>query len=95
MEDDDRIDERATTNLVYFEELAYEGGAVGKITVSVFKSSDDEDRGGLVFRIALEDRASSFIPYAVNTESGVELHMAGDIESASLVQVFKKALNRI
>lgn len=95
MEDDDSIDERASTNLVCSEELAYEGGAVGKVTVSVFKSSHDEDRGGFVFRIEIEDCASSFIPHAVNTENGVELHMAGDIESVNLVQALKKALNKI
>ncbi len=35
------------------------------------------------------------MPYAVNTKNGVELHMAGDIESANLVQAFKKALDKI
>ena len=95
MEDDEFIDSRASTQVVHTVEVPFEGGAIGKVVVTVFKSKDDEDRGGLVFRIALDDQGSSFIPHAVSIENGIELHMAGDIEAKSLVQALKTALSSL
>lgn len=95
MEDDEHIDSRASTQIFHKVEVPFEGGAIGKVSVIVFKSQDDEDRGGLVFRITLDDQGSSFIPHAVNIENGIELHMAGDIEAQSLVQALKTALSSL
>lgn len=55
MDDDDTIDIRSSTSHIGTAEIPFEGGACGKVTVKVFKSDDDEDRGGLVFRITLDD----------------------------------------
>lgn len=93
MEDDEFIDQRAFTELFRTSEVPFEGGAVGKVVVSAFKSKDDEDRGGLVFRITLDDQGSSFIPHAVSLDNGIELHIAGDIEAKSLVQALKGVLS--
>ncbi len=90
MEDDTYIDARASTKLLHSVDVPFEAGAVGNVTVSVFKSVDEEDRGGLVFRITLNDQAQSFIPHAVSINNGIELHMAGGIEAKSLVQAIKK-----
>ena len=95
MEDDELIDSRASTQLVHTVEVPFEGGAIGKVVVTVFKSQDDEDRGGLVFRITLDDQGSSFIPHAVSLGNGIELHMAGDIEAQSLVHALKTALSSL
>ncbi|WP_156781609.1 hypothetical protein [Comamonas aquatica] len=95
MDDDDTIDERSSTSHICTAEVPFEGGACGKVTVKVFKSDNDEDRGGLVFRITLDDLASAFIPHTVALENGIELHMAGDIEARSLVQALKKALSSL
>ena len=95
MEDDSYIDARASTELLHSAAVSFEGGAAGKVTVSAFKSVDEEDRGGFVFRITLDDEAQSFIPHAVSIDNGIELHMAGDIESKSLVQALKNLLEKI
>ncbi|QMV72423.1 hypothetical protein HS961_06005 [Comamonas piscis] len=94
-EDDDDVDERASTTLFTEKSASYEAGAIGKVTVAVFKSNDMEDRGGLVLRITLENQASSFVPHSKNLENGIELHMAGDAEAASLVRALKEALASI
>ena len=93
--DDDSIDERAATKLVNTFSVPYEGGAVGEITVSVYQSTDDEDRGGIVLRITSTDQASSFISFAKTIDDGIEIHMAGDIEAKSMVQALKTALARL
>lgn len=92
---DDSLDNRAATELVHKASIAYEAGAVGKLEVETFKSVDSEDRGGLVLRITIQDQGSSFIPYAKNIPSGVELHMAGDVEGESLVDALKEALSTL
>ena len=95
MEDDDLIDERASTTLLTEKSVSYEAGAVGKVTVAVFKSNDMEDRGGVVLRLTLDDQASSFLPHSKILDNGIELHMAGDAEAASLVKALKDALASI
>jgi hypothetical protein len=95
MEDDDLIDSRSSTQAINTVEVPFAAGAIGKVVVTVFKSQDDEDRGGLVFRITLDDQGSSFIPHAVSLENGIELHMAGDIEAQSLVQALKTVLSSL
>lgn len=92
MEDDGTIDSRSSTRIVHTIEVPFEAGAIGKVAVTVFKSQGDEDRGGIVFRITLDDQGSSFIPHAIILGNGIELHMAGDIEAKSLVQALKTAL---
>jgi hypothetical protein len=47
MEDDDHIDSRSSTRIVHTVEVPFEAGAIGKVVVTVFKSQDDEDRGGV------------------------------------------------
>lgn len=85
-------DERSPTINVRNITEKYEGGAVGAITISVFKSSSAEDRGGLVVRITIEDQGSSFLPTAKKIPNGVEVHMAGDIEARSFVHALRSAL---
>lgn len=94
-EDDDYIDERASTSLLTQKEVSFEAGAIGKVSVAVFKSNGTEDRGGLVLRITLDDQASSFVPHSEILENGVELHMAGAVEADSLVKALKDALASI
>ncbi len=91
-DDEDTPDSRATTRLTNTAQIKYEAGAVGEVAVSVYQSNDTEDRGGIVLQITLNDQASSFIPYARNTASGIEIHMAGDIEGKSFVRALKSAL---
>jgi len=90
--DGDETDERAPTELVTTISLPFEGAAIGNVTVSVFRSTDTEDRGGIVIKINLKNEASSFQPYAKNIEDGVELHVAGDIEAQSVLAAVRGAL---
>lgn len=90
--DDGCVDPRASTTCVHTLSVPFEGGAVGVVYVSVYRSVDDEDRGGLVLKVCIEDKASSFQPHAVNVANGVELHVAGDIEAKSVVRALATAL---
>ena len=80
----DAPDPRAPTKLVADVRVPFEGGAVGEAQVQLLRSTDIEDRGGLVLRITIADQGSSFVPYAKLIENGVELHIAGDIEAKSV-----------
>lgn len=65
--------------------VSFEGGASGVASATVFDSTDGLDRGGLVLRLAVENDGSALAPFAVVTESGVDLHLPGDEESRSLL----------
>ena len=88
----DETDERSNSRLVHEVRVPYEGGAVGSVSIKVYRSTQTEDRGGLVLQITVDDEASSFLPFARSIQGGVELHMAGDIESKSLVHALRTAL---
>lgn len=88
----DDLDERAGTNLVSTVSIPFQTGAIGTLRVQVFSSTDDEDRGGVVLRITMENDASAFTPYARNIENGVEVHMAGDGEGNALINALKASV---
>ena len=89
---EDETDARSSTHRVHSVSVPYEGCAAGEVTVAVFRSDDENDRGGIVLRVTLQDEGSSFLPFVKSIPSGVELHMAGDIEAESLVHALKTAL---
>lgn len=89
------ICDRAETEHIATVEVPFCGAAIGEVTVKVYKSLDVEDRDGVVISIDLRNDASSFIPYAENTENGINIHMAGQIESKKFVAALKGALNII
>jgi len=72
--------------------IPYTSGAIGVVRVQLFTSNDDEDRGGVVIRLSVEDSDCSFIPAARITPTGVEIHMAGDAEAACLIRALRGAL---
>lgn len=85
-------DERSSSTHLHEVSVPFEGGAVGTLHVSIFRSSSAEDRGGLVIRVTLNNEASSFVPTAKKIPEGIEIHMAGDIEARSLVHALRTAL---
>jgi hypothetical protein len=90
---EDTPDPRAKTTLSAEVRVPFEGGAVGQVTVQIFRSEGDEDRGGVVIRVTIDDQGSSFIPHASLLPNGVELHIAGDIEGRSVVTALRAALH--
>jgi hypothetical protein len=84
--------ERSSSTHLHEVSVPFEGGAVGTLHISVFRSLSTEDRGGLVIRVTLDDQASSFLPTAKSIPQGIEIHMAGDIEARSLVHALRTAL---
>lgn len=95
MLDDDTLDGRARTEKVASATVPYEGGAIGSISVTIFKSIDNEDRGGVVLRITGTDEASAFIPHSVQLPDGLEVHLAGDIEGQSIIRALRSALAQL
>jgi hypothetical protein len=88
----DAPDPRASTTLVAEARLPFEGGAVGEVLVQLLRSTQSEDRGGLVLSVTIADQGSSFIPYARLIENGVELHIAGEIEAKSVASAILTVL---
>lgn len=73
-------------------EVGYCSGAQGTATVEAFFSTNDEDRGGIVLRIAAKGTDCSFIPAAKDIEGGVELHLAGQAEAESFIRALRGVL---
>lgn len=69
------------------------GGFADDITVSIWMSSLDEDRGGVVIDMEMESGYGGFIPYAENTEKGVRLHIAGYDEMGKLLKTLSEAIS--
>lgn len=84
--------ERASTVSGPQTSIEFVSGVEGTAKVQIFTSVDDEDRGGVVFRFEIDDQNYSFIPFARNTEKGVELHFAGEAEAESLINALKGVL---
>lgn len=72
--------------------IPYTSGSIGEACVQIYTSEGDEDRGGIVIKLTIQDNASSFIPAARITPDGVEIHVAGDAEAASIVRALRGAL---
>jgi hypothetical protein len=86
-------DPRAATSPGPEASVPFSSGAAGTARVQLFLSEDDEDRGGVVMRLSIEDDASCFAPLAISRSPGcVEVHLAGDAEAASLVRALRGAL---
>lgn len=90
--DDDSTDERARCEVISTVSIPFEGGAVGEVIATRQASCDSEDRGGCVLKIEINNLASSFLPFAKNTDRGVEIHMAGDIEAKAFLAALRAAL---
>lgn len=70
----------------------FHGGAEGTLTVERFDSVHDEDRGGVVLRLRIESLGQAFVPYAVNVEGGVEIHVAGATEAKKMMSALRALL---
>lgn len=89
------LDARAGTREVGGAEIEYTSGAVGYARVTCFASNDDEDRGGFVVRIEIEDHGCSFLPYAVPHEKGVDLHLCGEAEGEAVLRLLREVRNPV
>jgi hypothetical protein len=91
-ESNDQASSRAGTSAGPQMSIPYTSGAIGEVNVQIFTSNDDEDRGGVVIRLSVEDQSSSFIPAVRVMPTGVEIHMAGDAEAACLIRALRGVL---
>jgi len=91
-ESNDQATSRARTSAGPHMSIPFASGAIGEANVEVFTSNDDEDRGGVVIRLSVDDHGSSFIPAVRTTPTGVEIHIAGDAEAACLVRALRGVL---
>ena len=90
--DDDSTDERARCEVISTVSIPFEGGAVGEVIATRLASCDNEDRGGCVLSITMNNSASSFLQFARNINGGVEIHMAGDIEAKAFLAALRAVL---
>jgi hypothetical protein len=67
------------------------GGAEGTVHATRFNSVGVEDRGGVVLRLTIDSMGQAFVPYALNIDGGIEIHLAGATEAEHTIA----ALNTI
>jgi hypothetical protein len=91
---DGGVDPRAPTELTHSVEVNYCSGAIGVVRAEFYRSLDNEDRGGCVIRIKIDDHASSFVPHAVSCPDGVELHMAGEAEGRAMLEALRLLISQ-
>ena len=89
---DGDLHSRAETDLVYSKSVPFARGVRGDVTVDIFRSKDISTRGGVVLRITSRGDPESFIAHAEFIDGGIELHMAGEAESRSLLDVLRTAI---
>lgn len=95
--DDGHTDIRAETDLVRRSVVEFMCGAIGQAKVELFQSADSMDRGGVVFRLIIEDASSCMHPFARRVSEGpgshgVEIHLGGEAEAASMLRALKEVL---
>lgn len=94
----DMEDERSSTTLVAEAGESFFGvNSGGELTAfsELFLSDDNEDRGGFVLRIEIPNTGGDFIPHAVNTEDGVEIHFCGSSEGEAVIKSIRSLLNKL
>lgn len=82
----------ATTTVVSNEKEDFSGGANGQALVEKFESDGDGEAGGYVLRFLVADQEQSRIPYGLNIELGVEVHLAGETEARAMLVALRKLL---
>lgn len=97
IENNDIADKRAmqprasTTDGSSLTEI-FHGGAEGTLHVSLHHSTDVEDRGGFVLRLKIDSDGQAFVPYAVNIDGGVDIHVAGETEGKRILAALQAIL---
>lgn len=86
------LDNRGDVKHDVTAQAEYTSGAVGTASATLYQSTDDEDRGGVVLRLEIEDSGSSFEPFALLTSKGVEIHLAGEAEAQAMLNALQEAL---
>jgi hypothetical protein len=83
---------RGETDSLLTIRVPFDGPAIGVATVSVFRAhSVNGDDAGLVFRCTITNDASAFLPHAVLIKGGVDIHVAGGVESAAFLHALHQA----
>jgi hypothetical protein len=83
----------AATAFVAGEKERFFGGANGMALVEKFESDAGGEAGGFVLRFLVADEEQSRIPYGVNIENGVEVHLAGETEARAMLVALRRLLN--
>jgi len=83
----------AATVFVGGEKENFSGGANGTALVEKFASNADGEAGGFVLRFLVKDEEQSRLPYSMNVENGVEVHLAGETEARAMLVALRRLLN--
>ena len=63
--------------------------------VRIWKSVDDEDRGGFVLSFSSQDTSEAFIPVAFASTRGTDIHLAGECEGLAFLKALYAALGEV
>jgi len=91
-ESPEHASERARTEKVCEVAVPYVSGATGTARAELFRSADNEDRGGVILRLTTEDGGSSFAPMFRVVENGIELHLTGEAEGNAFLRAIVGAI---
>lgn len=87
-----RMQPRAGTLRVSSVTEIFHGGAEGTVHAARFDSVDIEDCGGVVLRLTIDSMGQAFVPYAVNVDGGIEIHLAGATEAKHAIAALKTVI---
>lgn len=95
--------ERAGTKLVVEVRTDYTTGVIGTSKVKIYQSLDDEDRGGVVIDIEIDNDSGGFAPNCemlsghdpYDRKGAIRITLLGDAESTSVLIALKKAIETI
>jgi hypothetical protein len=85
-------DIRAETARVASVTIPLTGAVAGFARAELFGSLDDEDRGGVVIRLTIEDPECALVPTCRDVAGGSELHLAGDAEADAMLRAIAGVL---
>lgn len=88
---DDNTDPRSATKRIARVTIEIPATAES-LSVTLFESLNDANRGGVILEVETELGGSGFQPVVVQTERGVQLHMAGDGEAKALLVALQHLL---
>ena len=84
---------RAETTHKFSKTVPYAGGVQGDVTLSIYRSTDIDDRGGVVLRITSKcPSGDAFLAHAKVIDGGIEVHMAGEAEGNALLDALREGI---
>lgn len=82
---------RNCTSQIASATMPFSAGASGIAKVTTFESNGSMDERGLTIRCTVENQGGAFLPHAELIKNGVDIHLAGEVESMAVLVAIVQA----